>query len=71
MAADAATCLHVARGTGIGGGRDGLVYKNTLACYTHIHADGVVTWAEALVDRAQSYGRSATANPTELATVII
>jgi cobyrinic acid a,c-diamide synthase len=63
--------MKVTRGTGLGGGRDGLVFKNTLACYTHIHADGVVTWAEALVNRAQNHGRGASVNPTELATVII
>jgi cobyrinic acid a,c-diamide synthase len=68
---DLTTCMHVERGTGLGGGRDGLVFKNTLACYTHIHADGVATWAKALVERAQNHGRSASANPTQLATVII
>jgi len=30
--------FHVARGAGIGGNRDGLIYKNVLATYTHLHA---------------------------------
>ena len=48
------TCLQVTRGTGLGGGVDGLVYKNVLASYTHIHALGVRDWAPALVTAARA-----------------
>lgn len=37
------------RGKGIEGGMDGLVYKNVLAAYTHLHALGVPQWAEGFV----------------------
>jgi len=46
------TCLNVECGVGVGGGRDGLVYRNTLACYTHVHADGVESWASSIVSKA-------------------
>ncbi len=52
------TAYRLARGNGIGGGRDGLVYRNVLASYTHLHAAGAPAWAEALVNaaRATEYG---------------
>ena len=49
------TCLEMGRGTGLGGGRDGLLYKNTLACYTHLHALSVPSWAENFVRAAALY----------------
>ncbi|MFW6415512.1 MAG: cobyrinic/hydrogenobyrinic acid a,c-diamide synthase, partial [Thermodesulfobacteriota bacterium] len=42
-------CLQLSKGNGVGGGRDGMVYKNTFACYTHIHALSVQGWAERFV----------------------
>jgi len=50
-----ASCCRVNTGVGVGNGRDGLVYKNVLAVYSHIHADGVKDWAAALVSRAVHY----------------
>ena len=50
-----ASCMQVRRGTGIGSGRDGLVCRQTLATYLHIHADGVTGWADAMVRNAQGY----------------
>ncbi len=50
-----ATCLQVSFGAGIGAGRDGLVHKNVLATYSHIHALGVDAWASALVERALEF----------------
>jgi len=44
--------FEVRRGAGAVDGRDGFVYKNVLAAYTHLHAIGVPQWAPALVDRA-------------------
>ncbi len=49
------SCMLVERGTGIGSGRDGMTRANTLAVYTHIHADGVPGWAPAFVSRAREY----------------
>ncbi len=48
--------FHVKRGTGFIDGMDGLIYKNVLALYTHIHAVGTPGWAKALVAAAQAYG---------------
>ncbi|MFA6900045.1 MAG: cobyrinate a,c-diamide synthase [Desulfurivibrionaceae bacterium] len=47
--------LRMERGVGFSGGRDGLVLKNVLALYTHIHALGTPDWAPALVARAREY----------------
>ncbi len=44
--------FRVQRGAGIHAGRDGIVYKNVLATYTHIHALGTPGWAGALVRNA-------------------
>jgi len=47
------SCAYrLSRGQGIGGQRDGLVYKNVLASYAHLHALGTPEWAPALVARA-------------------
>jgi cobyrinic acid a,c-diamide synthase len=43
------------RGVGIHGDRDGIVHKNVLATYTHIHALGNPGWASALVRNAVAY----------------
>jgi cobyrinic acid a,c-diamide synthase len=43
------------RGTGIKDHKDGFVYKNVLATYTHIHALGTPEWAESLVKSAREY----------------
>jgi cobyrinic acid a,c-diamide synthase len=45
----------VNRGSGIGGQREGLLYQNVLATYTHLHALGCPQWAAALVRRAREY----------------
>jgi cobyrinic acid a,c-diamide synthase len=41
--------FDIVRGTGIDGKRDGILHRNILASYTHIHADVVVNWAESFV----------------------
>ena len=43
------TVLDLARGVGLGGGRDGLHVKNVVASYTHLHALGTPEWATGLV----------------------
>ncbi|MGV1099846.1 cobyrinate a,c-diamide synthase [Thiovibrio sp. JS02] len=49
---DADLSLVMQRGVGFVNGRDGLVYKNVLALYTHVHAAGTPQWAEGLVRQA-------------------
>ncbi len=43
------------RGTGFADGQDGVCYKNILATYTHIHALGTPSWAQAMIRNAQKY----------------
>lgn len=52
------SCMAVQTGAGIGGGRDGLLFKNTLATYMHIHADGAAGWAPAFVNKALAYKKN-------------
>jgi cobyrinic acid a,c-diamide synthase len=47
--------FEVKRGTGCGGGRDGLLKGNVLAAYTHLHAGGTPQWAVGLVNRARQW----------------
>ena len=49
------------RGHGIDGAHDGIVYKNVLATYTHLHALGSPLWAQGMVKKAREYrdGRQA------------
>jgi cobyrinic acid a,c-diamide synthase len=49
------SCMSVESGVGVGNRRDGLVHANTLACYTHVHADGMESWASAMVSRAAAH----------------
>jgi cobyrinic acid a,c-diamide synthase len=49
---------HVSRGHGIDGKDDGMVYKNVLAAYTHLHALGTPEWSVAVVKKAQEYRKS-------------
>jgi cobyrinic acid a,c-diamide synthase len=51
--------FRVNRGAGLGGQREGLVYRNVLATYTHLHALGSPQWAPALVRRARECRRDA------------
>lgn len=60
------TCMQVLKGVGLGNGRDGLLYKNTLASYTHIHADGVTTWAAGMVRLADRYAQEHLLNDGEV-----
>ncbi|MBI5747915.1 MAG: hydrogenobyrinic acid a,c-diamide synthase (glutamine-hydrolyzing) [Nitrospinae bacterium] len=42
---------NVIRGKGIDGRHDGIVYKNVIASYSHIHTMGAQLWAEDFMDR--------------------
>lgn len=43
------------RGVGFMDRRDGLIHKNVLALYTHVHAVGTPEWADALVEKARAH----------------
>ena len=47
--------FEMERGVGFMDGQDGLVYKNVLALYTHIHALSTPQWAGSLVTRALEF----------------
>jgi len=49
------TVFAMVRGTGLAAERDGLVHKNVLATYTHVHALGVPDWAQGIIGRAVEY----------------
>jgi cobyrinic acid a,c-diamide synthase len=46
------------RGVGIHKDRDGIVYKNVLATYTHVHALGTPGWSGALIRNAVKFKNS-------------
>nr|WP_028575107.1 cobyrinate a,c-diamide synthase [Desulfonatronovibrio hydrogenovorans] len=48
-------CFQLQRGVGIDKGLDGLVYRNVLAGYTHIHSFGARGWASNFVRAARIY----------------
>ncbi|MEN8257457.1 MAG: cobyrinate a,c-diamide synthase [Thermodesulfobacteriota bacterium] len=50
--------LDVERGVGFIEGGDGLIYKNVLALYTHIHAVATPEWAPALIAKARQYKKA-------------
>lgn len=52
-----AFAFKLSKGHGIVAGWDGLCYKNVLASYSHVHAEGNDQWAEAMVCAAQTYRR--------------
>ena len=54
---DANLVFHMTRGAGVCGHRDGFVYQNVLATYTHLHALGSPDWAPALVRQARQHQR--------------
>ena len=56
--------FKVKRGQGIHGGRDGLLYKNVLATYSHVHASGAKGWAGALLEQAACYQRKKVSDKT-------
>lgn len=52
---DVHTACQVLRGTGMGNKRDGMVRKNMLAGFTHLHALGTPKWAKAIVTAGRKY----------------
>lgn len=56
------TCLSVNVGVGLGNQRDGLMYRNVVGSYLHLHADGVPTWAPSFVKAAARYRQQRTSS---------
>jgi len=54
------TVLGVRRGSGIGGGRDGLVKNRVWASYLHLHALGTPRWAGGFLRMAAEYAAERT-----------
>ena len=52
--------FRMQRGAGIEKDRDGILYKNVLATYTHVHALGTPQWARALVRNAIQFKKTHT-----------
>lgn len=48
------TAYRLQRGAGLGAQVDGLVYRNVLAAYTHLHAASASGWAEGFVARMKA-----------------
>lgn len=48
--------FKIKRGQGIDGKRDGILYKNLVATYLHIHALGTPWWSKAFVSLAKNKG---------------
>ena len=49
------TAFKVDRGTGVGSGRDGVIYKNVLGSYLHVHATATPEWCEGVIKAAKRY----------------
>jgi cobyrinic acid a,c-diamide synthase len=56
---DLHTAYRLLRGHGLGHGRDGLVYRNVLAAYTHLHVAGSPAWARGVLHQALAYSGKA------------
>ncbi|MDP7114998.1 MAG: cobyrinate a,c-diamide synthase [Myxococcota bacterium] len=54
---DVRTAFAMRRGTGCVSGRDGIVSRNVLASYIHLHARGVPQWAPGFVATARAYAQ--------------
>jgi cobyrinic acid a,c-diamide synthase len=69
---DVRTVFAMRRGTGSVPGRDGIVSRNVLASYIHLHARGTPEWAPGFVARARAYahardGKTGDGKPEEAA----
>lgn len=50
--------FRMQRGQGIREKKDGIVYKNVFATYTHTHALGAAAWGEGMIARAKAFRES-------------
>ena len=58
--------FRLKRGSGLIHNSDGIVFKNVLATYIHIHALGTPFWAEGMVRNAVGYRENKKAGPASL-----
>ncbi len=56
------TACEVRRGKGVGQGRDGVIFKNVWAGYTHLHALATPQWACGLLAAARRFAPAAAAH---------
>jgi cobyrinic acid a,c-diamide synthase len=49
------TAYRVVRGTGMNGSRDGMLRKNILAGFTHLHALGTPGWAQGIITAGRTF----------------
>ncbi|MBZ5631118.1 MAG: hypothetical protein LAO06_19880, partial [Acidobacteriia bacterium] len=49
------TACEMRRGKGIGQGRDGVIFKNVWAGYTHVHALATPEWAAGMLHAARQF----------------
>ena len=59
--------FRMQRGEGMEKDRDGILYKNVLATYMHVHARGTPQWARALVRNAIRFRKNRTDCPLRIA----
>jgi len=59
------TIFSVLRGIGTGNGRDGLLYKNTVAGYLHLHASGAPEWVDGMIYAAENFRKAKSGFSTE------
>lgn len=65
------SCLKVIRGTGVGFGCDGLLFKNTFASYNHIHGLHIPTWGVNFVKAAEIFKDFCSKYPNDPCKVIV
>jgi cobyrinic acid a,c-diamide synthase len=61
----------VRRGTGVDGKNDGIVYKNVLASFAHLHHLGCPDWAKSFVSHMEKVNYSENQKPREEFTRLI
>lgn len=54
--------FKVQKGEGIMNGKDGLCYKNVLATYSHVHANGTREWVNGILNMAYTFQRNLSVN---------
>jgi cobyrinic acid a,c-diamide synthase len=57
-------CMKIKTGTGLDGNRDGILFRNCFASYTHIHAGGSNEWASSFVAVASIF-KNENQNPAD------
>jgi cobyrinic acid a,c-diamide synthase len=65
LGADSRYAYRVLRGTGIGQQRDGYVYRNLLASYTHLRNTAANPWVKRFLQFAQQHKSASTANVSQ------